>query len=68
MCVDDNFIKPFKSYLDNDVVKNIIDIMAEERKYCSDVMKKYFEKEIVMTKEMLNAGFAIILMLMAILK
>lgn len=68
MCVDDNFIKPFKSYLDKDVVNNIIDIMVEEKKYCSDVMKKYFKKEIVMAKEMLNAGFAIVLMLMTILK
>ena len=68
MCVDDNFINPFKSYLDGDVVNNIIDIMVEERKYCSDVMKKYFKKEIVMTEKMLNVGFAIILMLMAILK
>ena len=49
MCVDDTFIKPFKSYLDEDVLYNIIDIMVEERKYCSDVMKKYFKKEIVMT-------------------
>ena len=68
MCVDDNFIKPFKSYLDKDVVNNIIDIMVEEKKYCSDVMKKYFKKEIVMAKEMLNVGFAIVLMLMTILK
>ena len=68
MCEDDNFIKPFKSYLDKDVVNNIIDIMVEEKKYCNDVMKKYFKKEIAMAKEMLNAGFAIVLMLMTILK
>ena len=68
MCLDDNFIKPFKSYLDEDVVNNIIDIMVEERKDCSDLMIKYFKKEIAMTKQMLNVGFAIILMLIAISK
>ena len=25
--------------------------MIEERKYCNDVMKKYFNKELVMTKQ-----------------
>ena len=25
--------------------------MIEESKYCNDVMKKYFNKELVMTKE-----------------
>ena len=49
VCVDDTFIKPFKSYLDEDVLYNIINIMVKESQYCSDVTKNYFEKEIVMT-------------------
>ena len=45
--------------------------MIEENKYCSDVMKKHFKKELVMTKEddevlrtLLNVGSVIMLMLM----
>ena len=48
VCVDDSFSKPFKSYLGEDVVYNF---MIEAKKYCSHVMKKHFNKELVMTKE-----------------
>ena len=49
--VDNQFSKPFKTYLGKDVVYNFINSMIEESKYLSDVMKKYFNKELVMTKE-----------------
>ena len=55
-CVDDKFSKSFKSYLDKDAVYNFISAMIEESKYCSGVMKKHFNKELVMTKEN-NEGF-----------
>ena len=48
VCVDD---KPFKTYVDEDAVYNFINIIIEESKHCSDVMKKYFNKELVMTKK-----------------
>ena len=51
VCVDDKFSKPFKSYLGEDVVYNFISSMIKERKYCSDAMKKHFNKELVMTKK-----------------
>ena len=51
VCVDDNFSKPFKTYLDEDVVYNFVNNIIEESKYCSEVMRKYFNKEFVMTKE-----------------
>ena len=51
VCVDDKFSKPFKSYLGEDAVYNFISSMIEESKYCSDAMKKHFNKELVMTKE-----------------
>ena len=51
VCVDDKFIKPYKSYLGEDAIYNYISSMIEETKYCSDVMKKRFSKELVMTKE-----------------
>ena len=49
--VDDEFSKPFKSYLGENAVYNFISSMIEESECCSDVMKKHFNKELVMTKE-----------------
>ena len=51
VCVDDKFSKPFKSCIGEDAVSNFVSIMIEESKYCSDVMKKHFIKEIVITKK-----------------
>ena len=51
VCVDDKLNKPFKSYLGGDVVDNFISSMIEESKCCSDVMKKNFNKELVMTEK-----------------
>ena len=48
---DDKFGKPFKSYVGKNAVYNFINSMTEESKYCSDVMKKHFNKELVITKE-----------------
>ena len=48
--VDDKFSKPFKSYLGEDAVYNFINSRFEESKYCSNVIKKHFNKELVMTK------------------
>ena len=56
VCVDDKFSKPFKTYLGKDAVYNFINSMMEESKYCSDVMKIHFNKELVMTKKN-NEGF-----------
>ena len=51
VCIDVTFSKPFKSYLGEDAVYNFISSMIKESKYCSDVMKKHFNKELVMTKK-----------------
>ena len=51
VCVDDKFSKHFKTYLGKASVYIFIDSMIEESKYCSDVMKKHFNKELVMTKK-----------------
>ena len=54
ICVD-KFSKSFKSYLARDAAYNFNSGMIEESKYCSDVMKKHFNKrkhkKLVMTKE-----------------
>ena len=48
--VDDEFSKPFKTYIGKDAVSNFINNMIEESKYCSDVMKKSFNKKFVLTQ------------------
>ena len=50
MCID-KFSTPFKSYLGEDGVYNLVNSMIEENKYYSDVMKAYFNKEFEMTKK-----------------
>ena len=51
VCIDDKFRKPFKTYLGEDAVYNFINSLIKESKYCSGVIKKHFNKELVMTKE-----------------
>ena len=46
VCVDDKFSKPFKSDLGEDNFYNFINDMVEERKYCSEVMKNIFTKNL----------------------
>ena len=65
----------FKSYLGEDVVYNFINSMIEESKYCTDIRKKDFNRELVMTKMIMkilktlrSVGFVIMFMLMVILK
>ena len=48
---DVKFSQPFKTYLGEDAVYNFINSMIKESKYCGDVMKKHFSKELVMMKE-----------------
>ena len=43
--------KHFKSYLVEDSAYNFITRMLEERKYCSDLMEKDFNKELVTTRK-----------------
>ena len=50
-CVDDKFSNPFKSYLAEDAVYSLINSMIEESKYCGEVMKKHFNKELVMSEK-----------------
>ena len=41
----------FKTYLGKNAVYSFINNMIEESKYCSEAMKKYFNKELLMTEE-----------------
>ena len=40
-----------QSYLAEEAVYSLINNMVEETKYCSDVMKYHFNKEVFMTKK-----------------
>ena len=51
VCVDDKFSKSFKTYLGENAVYNFINNMIKEGEYGSDVMRKHFNKVLVMTKE-----------------
>ena len=51
VCANDKFINPFKSYLGEDSDFNFISSVIKESKYCSDVIKTNFNKELVTTKE-----------------
>ena len=52
VCIDDKFSKPFKTNLGEDAIYNFIDSMIEESKYCKDVMRKHFNKELVITEDL----------------
>ena len=59
---------------DNDGVYNVFNSMIKESKYVNEVMKKHFNKELVMTKKdnedfenLLNVGFAVMIILMLML-
>ena len=51
VCVDDKYSKPFKSHLGKDAAYNFISNMIKESSYCSNVMKKHFNKELAVTKK-----------------
>ena len=51
VCFDDRYCKPFKIYLGEDAVHKFTNSRIEESKYCNDVIKKHFNKELVMTTE-----------------
>ena len=40
ICVDDKVSKPFKIYLSDDDLSNVINSMIEESKYCSYLVKR----------------------------
>ena len=48
--IDDKVSKFFNSYLSEGAVYNFINSIIKESKCCNHVMKKHFNKELVMTK------------------
>ena len=71
---DDKFSKPFKPHLGEGAAYDFFSTMIEENKYFSDMMKKQFNKEVVITQKdnedlrtLLNVGYVIMLILMVVL-
>ena len=50
-CVDDKFIKPVVFYRGENAAYNFIKMMLEYFGYGKKVMKKYFQKNLIMTEE-----------------
>ena len=48
---DDKFSKPFMTYLDEHIIYKFFNNRIKESKCCSDVIKKHFNKEFVMSKK-----------------
>ena len=75
VCVDNNISKSFKLYLSENAIYNFISSMTKESKHCSDVRKKHFSKELLMTKKImkilrtqLNVGSVVMIILIIMLK
>ena len=73
--VDDNFSKPFKSYLGKDTVYNFIKSTIKESKYSNEVMKNilaknlwWLKKRMKILRTLQNVEFVIIIILMVMLK
>ena len=51
VCVDDKFSKPIALYRGENVAYKFIEVILEEYEYCRKVMKKYFNKNLIMIEE-----------------
>ena len=52
----DKVSKPFKSYLGEDAVCNYIKSIIKESRYCGEVMKKHFNKDLSKAVDILSAA------------
>ena len=51
VCVDDKLSKPIFVYRSKNAAYKFIEAILKEYKYCKKVMKKYFNKNLIMTEE-----------------
>ena len=51
LCVDDQFSKPIVAYRGENAAYRFIETILKEYEYCKKVMKKYFNKNLIMTEE-----------------
>ena len=55
----DKVSKPFKSYLGEDAVCNYIKSIIKESRYCGEVMKKHFNKDLSKAVDILSAALGV---------
>ena len=51
VCIDDRFSKPTIIYGGKNAAYEFIKAILEECEYCKKIMKKYFNKNLIMTEE-----------------
>ena len=51
VCIDDKFSKPIVVYGGENAAYEFIKAILEEHKYCKKVMKKHFNKNLIMNEE-----------------
>lgn len=51
VCIDDRFRKPEQKYWGEDEIYKFIIKTLEGVNYCKEIIKKYFKKELVMSRE-----------------
>ena len=51
VCIDNRFTKDIVIYRGKDCVNKFITMMLEEYEYCGNVMKKYFNENLIMSVE-----------------
>ena len=51
VCVDDRFSKPVVLYRGENAAYKFIEAILKEYEYCKKVMKKHFNKNLIMTEE-----------------
>ena len=51
VCVDDEFTKPIVAFRGKNAAYEFIKAILEEHKYCKKIMKKHFNKNLIMTEE-----------------
>ena len=50
-CADDEFTKPIVFFRDENAAYNFIEAILKEYQYCKKVMKKHFNKNLIMSEE-----------------
>ena len=56
-CIDDRFTKPTIIYRRENVAYEFIKAILKEYKYCKEIMKEHFNKNLIMTEEEENIYF-----------
>ena len=51
VCIDNNFSLPTKIYIGSNSIKEFIEWIFEQQKYCNQIINKHFNKGLKMTIE-----------------